>query len=265
MKRLFRKYYKEYHEYLLPVLGGIGIILLSLYVLIPQVQSIINTIQITSEKGAQLKKFVAKRELLNSVTSGSTQVLLKDAEAALPLEKDAASILIALENLSQQSLFTLDSVSFTPGLVSTESGTITQTNNPAVKAPPKQTQTGKSAHGAQILTVSIKGKGETTQFVAFLDLIYKIRRIFDILDMRIAYTVDEPDFLSTEMTLQTYYLPPISEISAIDAELPRISATEQKILADIAKFPILTRTVASTSSFEPENLLPVGKTDLFSP
>ncbi len=266
MKRIFKKFYKQYHEYFLPFLGGLGIILLSLYVLIPQIRTIIELIQLTSEKDDQLKILVTKRELLDSVSAGSTQTFLSDAELALPREKDAASILIALENLSAQSKFTVDSVSFTPGLVSTESGNLPQPKDTSAKQNSAKKAPEKSAHGAPTLAVAVKGKGETAQFAEFLKLIYKVRRIFDIGEIRLAYTADEPDFLSAELNLQTYYLPPITEIGAIDTELPRISATEQKILSDLASFPVVSKSISIPTGETGTELLPqVGKKDLFTP
>ena len=74
------------------------------------------------------------------------------------------------------------------------------------------------------------------------------------------YFPDAQNFVSADLVLYAYYVPPITTISAIETPIIEITQEEQTLLAKVAQFPEIgiQFTVGQTP---PEA---VGKTNLFS-
>ena len=236
--------------YLLPFLGGMLIVIVSFFVVIPKAREIPATRQTINEQEIRLVSLGKKRKLLESVESGSTKKYLDDANLALPSDKDVPSIITTLENTALSSGVTLDSLDLSPGVVSTESGT-------------KENQ-GESRKGANLVTVSAVIRGSTEQFRDFVTKLHIVKRIFDIQSIKLSYFPDQKDILQGNFSLTTYYLSPITQIGGVETELPPISQEEQSLFAKLATYPDFTQIVEATTGGTISNE-PLGKSDLFSP
>ena len=242
--------FDQYSLYIVPFMATLMVVILSFTVLFPKIGNIRDHLQIRGAKDTQLNQLVIKRKLLESMTSEESQKLYKEAEKALPQEKDAASVLTTLESVAAKTQFTLDNVSFAPGRVSTGAAQAAANTDPAA--------TQKKAD-AETIFVSVSGRGTTAQFHDFIKLLESSRRLTDLESVTFSYTQEQPDFLIAKFSLGAYYLLPITEIGSVDSQLPQITTEEQAVVAKVIQYPYVSETEQIPISGPG-----LGKTDLFS-
>jgi len=247
MKNYFSNLSREYSVYLLPTVVVLVLILVTMYVAIPKLQEIFElnaNIETQQEQLIQLKK---KRVLLQSISRNEVIERIKTTSSAIPSEKDAGTVIATIEGVSTLHQIGLDSLSLSPGSVSSDSA---KTPLPTVHG----------SLGTPAFPVNIHVRGDKVQFGQFLKSIQEARRLFDISEATVTYFPDAQNFVSADLVLYAYYVPPITTISAIETPIIEITQEEQTLLAKVAQFPEIgiQFTVGQTP---PEA---VGKTNLFS-
>lgn len=239
----------------MPVLAGFGIVVLTFLLLIPAVQNIVVKQQLITQKKTELAELIKKK---NFLTSFDTTLLpsLKEADAALPQEKDAASILISLENISTRVGVAVQSVSLEPGLVSTESATASGSAQPVAA-------TGVTKNGAPYLAAFVRAVGSNEQTKNFITQILSSRRLLDIDTLSLTFPQGQ-DFVDTTMTVHSYYLPPITSIGTATDLLPELTPAEKAALTQINSYPVMSIYLVGDQQVDIGSQ-PVGKTNLFLP
>ncbi len=246
---------KRYHIFILPGFVALVIVLLTYTILIPTTRNLFDTRDSINSKQEQLTRLKKKRALLESLNREQVLSQVEDAQAALPQEKDAGSVLIALENLSSITKYSVDAVSFSPGLISSDSAAPRSVKTPANSV----ATTSKS--GANTFPISIQSRGTHQQFVDFLKNLQQSRRIFDIDSINITYDISKTDLLTADFSVSVYYLPAITKIGTIESPIAEITQKEKELLTKLASFPDLNRSLATGTAVSTE---PVGKSNLFS-
>lgn len=250
---------KKYGIYLLAGIFGVITYILIIQVVIPTATQTLDNYRTWEDKKNQLAQLTKKRAILEGI-SDATLRLLSEAEAALPTEKDAAGILISMENLAQVTAYGVNNIDLFPGVVSTESANPSSGDGQAVAAVAPDPNTRRK--GADFLAVSVQTAGTTGQFLEFIRQVQGSRRIFDIESVNIGVATDSQDQLSAQFSLIAYYLPPITSIGRIDSELPNFTPEEQKLLEGLVSMPIMSATLLGTDAGA---IVPVaGKTNLFT-
>lgn len=234
----YRFIIKRYKAYFIPGVVLILITFLSFFVLIPQLQHLINSVQLLGTKNDQLARLTSKRRLLESISSNATTIYLTEAEKALPKDKNAASILVSAQNLASVSQLSLDGVDLSPGLISSASGGVTEK--------PGMAQVSKRG-AVSFLPVTFNLRGTSVQLQEFLKQIENMRRLIDITSVDVSYAVDGEDFLTADFAVKVYYLPLLAQIGAVDAELPQITPQEQTLLAGLSSMPHLSQVLIEES------------------
>lgn len=238
--------------YLLPLIGGVFIVVLSLTVVIPKAREIPVMRETITTGEIRLAKLEKKLQLLESVEAGPMQQYLTDAILMVPNDKDVSSIITTLENTVLSSGVTLDSIDLNPGIVSTES---------AVKETQPET---KAETGARTISISTVIRGTTDQFKDFVAKLHTVKRIFDIQSVKVTYLNDQPDnILEANLSLTAYFLPPVTQIGGVETELPPISQAEQVLLQKLAAYPDFSTIIEATDGGSLSNE-PIGKADLFN-
>ncbi|MEK7166026.1 MAG: hypothetical protein AAB874_04440 [Patescibacteria group bacterium] len=235
MNKSSRFLIRRYKDYFFPALSLGLITLLSLFVFIPELKQLIDSYQQVGIRNDQLARLTSKRRLLESISSNATTIYLAEADKALPADKDAASILVSAQNLAQVSGLSLDGVDLSPGLISSASGE-------AVIKPGRVTPVSKRGVAA-LLPVALKLRGTSAQLIEFLKQIENTRRLIDITSVEVSYAVDTVDFMTASFAVNVYYLPQISQIGGVDAELPQITPQEQALLAGLSNMPHLSKVL----------------------
>lgn len=257
MKRKLKRILRTQSDVLLQIfIVGIALLIVTL-VYMPKVAQIVTKISTYNNEKTRMESLKFKLSSLNSMSESDTKSLYSVAESALPSEKDFPSILIAIDNLAQETNFTLDDVSFAPGIVSTESAVKVDEgiNQTSVSEQVKETESGALA-----LMVTVKGRGTTAQFDEFVKRIPMVRRLFDIESVKASYFTDVEDLLLTELVLRAYYLPPVAEIGSVESQLPEFTAENQNILNLLETYPDLNFVQAISEGSQD---VPLGKTNLF--
>lgn len=216
--------------YVIGFLTLIVVVIISFTVIIPKIHDIQAKKQEISENRELFVKLERKKTLLTSIEKSDTVKFIEDALLALPSEKDAASVLIAFRNISAQTEFGIDSIDLSPGIVSTASG------EQAVLTTPKS----EKRNGADVYPISITGRGKINQLTDFIRTLENSRRLFDLSDLRITYSQEDHEFVLVNMTLETYFLPPITQLSTIESQLSEITPDERNTLTKISVFPPLS-------------------------
>src|SRR3989344_1193552 len=121
MSPVQRKIKSFLKSYLLAILALLITVFSIYYILLPQTKSLWENFQKYQQDKVFLSDLTKKRNLLESISQGSSLAFLASAETALPSEKDAASIMTAMENLSVSTMYTIDKIDLNPGVVSTNS------------------------------------------------------------------------------------------------------------------------------------------------
>ena len=246
MKNFFSNLSREYSVYFLPTAVVLVLILITMYVAIPKIQEIFElnaSVEVKQEQLVHLKK---KRVLLQSLSRSEVIERIKTTSSAIPGDKDAGTAVATIEGVSTLHQIGLDSLSLNPGKVSSESAS----------APPTQ----QRSIGTPAFPINIHVRGDKVQFSQFLTGIQEARRLFDIGETIITYFPDTPNFVSAELVLYAYYVPPITTVSAIETPITEITEEEQVLLANVAQFPEIGVQFAIGQA-TPEA---VGKTDLFN-
>lgn len=242
----------KYQIYLLPLLAAGFIILVSVYILIPNVQNTLANQQTITVKQEELQKLESKMQLLKSVQSGNIDRYLADALIALPNEKDAAAQLITFGNLTNSTQAEIEQISLVPGLISSASAggvTASKINLPV-----------KTVKNINLLASSLQIRATNSQYLEFLKQLYNSRLLFEIDKMDINFSADIPDMMTAKLTLNSFYLLPPAKIGSAVSELPQITPQEQQVLQSLANFADISHLAVGTEVPQ----VNVGKTDLFS-
>ncbi len=221
------------------------IVFVSIKFLLPMIAGIGDKRTELAAAKEKLVRMQTKRTTLETVSSVYAQ-FLKDAQLALPSEKNPETILTAIENISIQTQFAIDNIGLNPGAISTDSAKAAGNQSADIK------------RGAEFLSMNIKAQGATAQLPNFLNFLQQSRRLFDILNLNLSFA--DENIITVDVSLVAYYLPAVTQIGAVDADLPKITDREQKILQTLAQMPVTTEVAISTVSGQ----VPIGKTDLFS-
>lgn len=247
-----RSLFKQYgiYMYLTAIVVCLAIVLV--LILIPQMKSIPDKYQSIKEKNGQLARLEKKRSLLESVNINTTQVLTL-AESALPSDKDAPTVLSTLENLATQTQVDILSINLSPGLVSTESGTLPA----STQGPRNATETRKK--GILALPVKITIFADAGHLTDFIKKTLTSRRFMDIDTIDISYVPDK-EGISASLMLNAYYLPAVTEIGELESEIVELTTQELALLRSLEEYTDMSRI-----DYEADISLPTGKQNLFSP
>lgn len=251
------KYSKKYSLYIFVGVGVIVAYLMLQQLIIPTATQTFENYQLLTTKKEQLAELTKKRTILQSI-SEETLTFLADAEAALPSEKDAAGVLISMDNLTRLTSFGVASINLSPGVVSTESA------KPTASAVEGQTEVAVNPNirkGAEFLPVTIVTSGTTDQFLDFIQRLENSRRVMDIETIALSITPDG-SLLDAQISLVAYYLPAITTIGKVDSALPNVTEDEQATLENLSSMPVLS--VSLVDGGEASFIPAVGKTNLFT-
>ncbi len=246
-----QKFIKKYTIFIIPVVGVLIVIFLSVQILLPTFEKVMNLQTEIESLSVKLEKLIKKRAALEAISSDNTKDLYQNAETALPSEKDSASILFGIGNLSSQTQWIIETISFAPGLVSSASAAKTKGEGPKVI---------EQIKGANVINVSLNGRGTVDQYREFVNKLFTGRRLFDVASVNINFLNDNQNSVKAIFNTYAFYLPPITRIGDVESELPQITDEEKKFLAQIAVYPVISDMAVELSG----NAIPIGKNDLFS-
>lgn len=251
MLKTINNIFDRYRTFILLVMVLLAVTVASYMIIIPKIKGIFEKKQIIEADKVLLITLVNKRKMLDSMSGGENLQFFEDAQIALPNEKDAAGILMALDNLVTQTQFAVERINLTPGMLSSKSGTVTDETQKNVVEKNK---------GANFLKIQLSAKGKTANFMDFIKKLVQIRPLFDIYEISVDYEPNDPDILKANLFLNAYYLTAIKQIGSLESALPELLPKEKETLISLRNFPYF-----GNISDENTTNIPVGKSDLFVP
>ncbi len=206
--------------------------LLVLFVILPQISGILDL----SQKVAAAQKIKTNLErkaiLLEEINTTPLFAQQESIDAALPSNKPLAELLTILSSEAQSAAVSVTKVNLTPGLISTSSA----------KIKPSETDTTSPVEGVQPLKIEITILGTFAQVDSFLNRLDAVAPVVLVTNLRLSEQGKDASQLnssasnfSATLTLDTYYFTR-AVASAVEQELPDVSAQDQNLLAEIASF-----------------------------
>lgn len=235
--------------YLYPLLAVGLVLFVSILFSIPQVKYVKETWDGLATKKDRLEKLEQKRQMLSSIDE-QTLATLTDAQLALPDEKDPASVMTGIDNLSAQNKLFIDNLQFSPLQVAAAS--VSSTRKTAVDKRP-----------ANVVSFVIQARGETAQMRDFISQLTNSRRLFDIDSLEVIYQKDLQDNISVRLALVAYYLPSLTQIGEIESILPPLTNSQKQTAAGLTNMPYISSPALTADQATPVQA--VGKANLFTP
>ncbi len=235
--------------YLYP-LGALTLVfLISWFLVIPLSRQAYQRYIGLADKRERLAILKEKKQTLETIDEQTLETL-RELTLALPDDKDPASIMVSLDNLSGQSNLFIENLEFSPLTVAEATSSQSPTQS-------------KSSRLANTVELSINSRGTTQNFHDFVSQLLGSRRLMDIDEIDIKLQPESGDLMKVAMKLIAYYLPPLTQIGQVESRLSALTAEEKQILSTIGNLPYISsqQVVVDEGSAGGS----IGKTDLFAP
>jgi hypothetical protein len=239
----------DIYIYLYPILAVVIILAISLFLTVPQAKKALEIYNGLAAKRDRVEILDEKLATLKGVDD-QTLNTLGEVTLALPNEKDPASVMVGLDNLSAQSKLTIDTLEFSPLTVTESTGS-------------KKTKTASTERPADAVEFVINTRGVNQSLHDFVNQALNTRRLMDIDSMGIEYDKDTADFVVGDMKMVAYYLTPLTQIGEVESRLPPLTEDEKQVLTGIGDLPYVS--TISDVIYQGDFGEFVGKTDLFAP
>lgn len=229
MKKQLTELFNKYKTLFIPIIIGVSSLILILLVIYPQL-----TVFLKGQKDLQtveqrLKKLQVKAQDLESLDEDDLNKKLEYALAALPVEKDYATIIGVFQRISAQSNMSLETL-----------------------------RVGGLGSGGDKKTpgysVQLELLGTKSSLNGVLQQIEKAPRVMKVNGIELTASKSN---VNVTLAVDVFYLPAPTSIGSVDAVLPKLTDEEQKLLTRLASIS------PSSISTTPTTLLPRGKPDPF--
>ena len=202
-------FYQKYKLILFPLAMISSSIILIFFVIIPQVNRLLDTNRNIGELNKKNAFLETKAQELEVLDAEDLQEKLNLALVALPQETDFANLIGVILNLTSQSQFSL--LSFQTDKVDPQAGS------------------KSSAYGVKL---GLSGPKETLE--TLLSDIEKNSRVMKVTSVEYtAVRADEP--IDVNLGIEMYYSPIPSSLGAVDTPLPKLSEKDETIIATLAR------------------------------
>lgn len=220
-----------------PLLVGVVIVLGSMTVLIPKVQSVLQLRDELEADKASLTKLTAKVNQLKEWDETKLQELFTITETALPSNKPLFEVMALLQQLAADSGIIISDYDLSPGSLATPSGE------------------SKQATERVALSTSLTVRGSYEQVNQFLDEIQKSMPLITVTSIGFSETNNE---MIARLDVEIYYQPLVSgKKSNPEAPLPQFSKESEEILQTLATYKT-TQTSGDTG------IVDFARQDLFA-
>lgn len=233
--------------------AGLGLIACALvvFVIFPQSQSLLSFNQERSKNQALLGKLLAKQQTLAEIASESIYQEADHINRTLPSQKPLLEFMNSVDTRAREADVIVEEIALNPGLISTQSAAAT--NQVAGRARSRAgTASSQAASRGPYSTLDVKLtiSGDLQKINEFLRLIENTAPLTNVTSITLSEQrttrpllgvgTDLSEVLQTtpfkaELIISTYYFTQ-SVSAAVEADLPKIGATEQTALQTLSGF-----------------------------
>ncbi len=224
----FKIFYAKYKIIVYPVAVGIAALVITIFIIIPQLTSLLNGQSTIKNSSERLKILEVKAEDLKVIDEGSVNKKLQIAILALPEDKDFTTVIGLMKILVAESGMELTSLQL---------GQL-QGNNANLNG----------------FSIKMEIKGQMQTFANLLKMIENSSRVMRVSDIEVS--VSSGNTMIAAINVSIFYSPLPKDLGNIEVSLPKLSEDEENLLANIAKSQIASLSGTPT-------LLPRGKANPF--
>lgn len=224
------KFYSDHRSYIFPAVVALSSLFLIVFVIYPQAVKLINNQRAIGDLMNKSKFLETKVTALESYNEEDLSRKLKFALATLPADKDFGNILGLLQQLTVQSGFAIDSISF--GSTASKSG------------------------NSDSFDVKLEIRGAKGSFQTLLNSLEDSRRLMRINSIDISSS-QASQTLNVALVAEVLYSQLPQSFGGVDSPLPELSQKEEQLIVKLARFG---ETVSSPSATQS---LPRGKSNPF--
>lgn len=211
---------QPYLAYLIPVVAAAIALIIIVVVLLPSVNDIVTLKADADSNQGRAQSLSGKISDLQNLDQAKLTDELVNTTQALPSDKDVAGFLANINQITSSTGASLEAAQ----LITT------------LSTKPSE----KNALDFQVII-----KGNFANIKGFLTKIETVRRVMVVKSLSI--NLSDNKVLVADMNITGYYEPQVTVVG-LDDSLPKMTATQEKILTDLEKRTIYTPSVGTPSS-----------------
>lgn len=217
-----------------PIISVVAIILMMVFIIVPQALSYPKISQQITEKQAKIQVLNDKSQKLENLDLNKLEQDLKVVLTVLPVSEDVPSALSVIQNMMSKVGLNLESSSY---------------------AAPQRASSGQNTSTIRLIAV-----GPVTSVKDFLDNLDNAPRLFQLESINLAFHKEDSG-VDVEMPLSVFSSPQPQSIGTVDSPLPELSDKEKEL---VMKFQKSIEDMASSGSAAiNSDAVPLGKADPF--
>lgn len=205
-KEYLLKFYQKNRFYIFPIIVGLSSLILIMLVILPQTNKLLTNQKAVGEISKKSQFLEAKAQALEAYDPQDLKIKVDSALVVYPTDKDFASIVGVLQEISARSGFNITSLSLGQGSI-----------------------TGASA---QSYSVKLGLLGQASALKTLFNNIEGSSRLMKI--SRVETTLGQGNNATASLTIEVLYAPASGDFGSVDSPLPELSQKEQDILARLA-------------------------------
>lgn len=233
------KFYQNYRFYIFPVIVALSSLILIIFVIYPQTIKLLTNQKIGGEIAKKSVILETKAQTLENYDSGDLSAKVNSALSFYPSEKDLASIIGLLQDITAKSGFSITSLSLGGGLEN---------------------------KGLQSYGVKLDAVGPQKLMQNFLSNLEGSLRLIRISSLETSSAINQT--IQASISLDVLYSSQTGDLGSIDSPVPQLSKEEEEVLARLAKVSPTTTTTTTVTTGQPQTqtqtqLGPRGKLNPF--
>ncbi len=255
----------------IPAVSVVVILLLTVFVFVPQVRSIIELRSGLVSSQKELDKLEEKVQALSSLDEDTLIKQVETLETVLPTKKAVIEWLHALNGLSGESQVALGEIVLNPGSIATESAEASTSSKTRPTPTPKPTSSSRDrVVSAQLesFELGLEIEGSIDGVTHFLENIQQVAPVVRITALELVPVarrrggvVPEEqlrgEIAQAKMELLLFYVPLPNQLAPVSKALDIISASEFELLERFEEFQVYEPSTRSSEI--------IGREDFFAP
>ena len=220
-KETLVNFYLKYKIIILPVLVSLSSVVLIIFLIYPQLRSFYEGQERLQKEKVRVFKLEAKTTDLASINETQVNQAVKSALVVLPQTQDFSSLIGIFQKLTVQSGVTL--LSF-------------QLGSSQIKVP-----------GVSGFSVKMEVEGTGSNLALFLSNIDKASRLMKVESVEVSKS--RSGILNGSILVDVFFAPVPKELGALDSEVPKLSAEDEKLVEELVKSIVVqeTQPIATSS------------------
>src|SRR3989344_6009772 len=213
-KEALSRFYSTYRLFIFPGVVSLSCLILIAFIIFPQTSKLISNSKLESDLKSKQGLLEAKAQVLENLDEQDLSNKVNSALSAYPSDKDFASVVGLLQNLSGQAGFTIASLTIN--------------------------QSGSAKYGnSQSYSVKLEILGPDSLIPSFISTIESSPRIMRVSTMDIN-TTRATDILNLVLSLEVLYGELPSTFGTVDSPLPQLTSKDEELIAKLAGISIVS-------------------------